>query len=84
MWLCFIQMLQAGGRHSAQNSPLLASSLKLATESIGAPGGNGQPFWSCSKAVGFLTWRGTSERCRCFVLAPTIETEPGRNKMLPG
>lgn len=79
-----MQMLQAGGSQSAQNSPLVASSLNLATESIGALGGNGQPFWSCSKAVGFLTWRGTSETRWCSILAPKIQTEPGRNKMLPG
>ena len=52
--VCIVQMLQAGGSQLAQNSLLVASSLKLATESVGVPGGNGQPFDHGAKLWAFL------------------------------
>lgn len=87
--VCIVQTLQAGGSQLAQKSLLVASSLKLATEKRRWSWRQWAAFWSCSEAVGFLTWRGTGERCHCSILAPTIQTEPGaavpgRNKMLPG
>lgn len=51
--VCILQTLQAGGSQLAQTS-LLVSSLKLATESVGVPGGNGQSFDRAAKPWAFL------------------------------
>jgi len=49
-----MQTLQAGGSQLAQNSLLVASSLKLAAESVGVPGGNGKPSDHAAKLWAFL------------------------------
>lgn len=79
--VCIERMLRASGSHLAQNCLLIASSLRLAAESIGVLEATGS-LVVVQQSV--LIKGATGGRCRCSVLASTVQTLLGRNKKVPG
>lgn len=71
-----VQTLQAGGSQLTQSSPV-ASSLKLAAESVGVPGDSGQPFDRAAKLWAFLPEEVLVRNVSALWLTPTIQREPG-------